>query len=323
MARVLVVDDNTGVQAVLCEMLVREGYEVVAAADGREALEVVRRQPPDLVLLDLNMPHVSGDEVCRQLKSNRATRLVPVIMLTGQGDTRTRLEAWEYGADEFLPKPLRLVEVKARCRSLLRIKELVEQRDSAESVVFSLVRALDAKNRYTRGHADRVADYSVRLARAVGLGEDDVETLRKGALLHDIGKIGIPDAILNKPGKLDAAETAVIRAHPAEGARIVEPLASVRAVRPIIRWHHERLDGSGYPDGLRGDEISLPVRIVAVTDVFDSLSSERPYRPAIAADVSLGILREEALNGWLDPELVALFAEMVAREGTVLALANA
>jgi putative two-component system response regulator len=310
-ARLLVVDDDPGVSGLLLHVLRAEGYDVEVARDGVEALESLRRRRPDLVLLDIDMPRMTGDEVCRRLKADPATRLVPVIIITAQADLPRRLDAWEYGADEFLSKPFQTKVVAARCRSLLRIKRLVEERDSAEAVVFALARAVEAKSPYTHGHAARVTRLVLTLAGQLGLTDADREVLRKGALLHDLGKISIPDAVLNKPNRLTAEEYAVVKEHPLRGAHIVAPLATVRDALPLIRWHHERPDGRGYPDGLRGEQIPLLVRMLSVADVYDSLASERPYRGAIAHTVCLQILRDTALDGGLDPELVAAFADLV------------
>jgi putative two-component system response regulator len=310
-ARVLVVDDEPVVASLLQVVLEAEGYAVAVARDGLEALDALSRHKPDLVLLDIDMPRMSGDEVCRRLKSNPATRLVPVIMITALGDLPRRLAAWEYGADEFLSKPFQTVEVTARCRSLLRVKRLVEERDSAEAVVFALARAVEAKSPFTHGHSERVTRVTLAMAARLSLSDGEREVLRKGALLHDIGKLSIPDAILNKPGSLTAEEYNIVKGHAAAGAHIVEPLASVRDAIPLIRWHHERPDGRGYPDGLRGDQIPLLVRVLSVADVYDSLSSERPYRNKIPHDQCMEILREAAFEGGLDPELVALFADLI------------
>ncbi len=312
--RLLVVDDDLSVANLLRYVLQAEGYDVAVAHDGVEALEAVRQRKPDLVLLDIDMPRMKGDEVCRQLKSDPATRLLPVIMITARSDQNRRLDAWDYGADEFLSKPFQTVEVTARCRSLLRIKRLVEERDSAEAVVFALARAVEAKSSFTHGHSERVTHLVVALAERLGLSEGERDILRKGALLHDVGKISIPDAILDKPGKLTAEEYAVVKCHAAQGAHIVEPLASVKDAIPLISWHHERPDGTGYPDGLRGEQIPLLVRILSVADVYDSLSSNRPYRARLSQDVCLQMLRDSARDGGLDPELVATFVELIQSE---------
>jgi putative two-component system response regulator len=310
--RVLVVDDNTFITTLLQHGLGAEGYQVTVAQDGLEALHQVSARAPDLILLDLDLPHLPGDEVCRRLKTNPATRLIPIVMITALGALQNRLAAWEYGADDFLTKPFHLVEVAARCRSLLRIKRLIEERDSAEAVLFALARAVEAKSPYTHGHAERVTFYCLELAGASGIDEEDRELLRKGALLHDIGKISIPDAILDKPGKLTAGEYELVKSHAACGAHIVEPLVTLRDAVPLIRWHHERLDGAGYPDGLPGADIPPLVRILSVCDVFDSLSSHRPYRRPIPRRTCLEMLWQNAAGGGLDPALVGLFASVVA-----------
>ena len=244
-------------------------------------------------------------------------------MVTGQADFESKLDAWEYGADDFLTKPLHIMEVTSRCRSLLRIKRLVEERDSAEAVVFALARTVEAKSPYTHGHSERVMRYSLELADAVGVTSYDRELLRKGALLHDIGKISVPDAILDKPGKLTLAEFEVVKGHAAQGAFIVEPLHALRETLPLIRSHHERLDGKGYPDGLRGEQIPPLVRILSVADVYDALSSERPYRQSIPHQRCLEMLRENAQSGGLDAELVALFSTIVTPLPTRLVGATA
>jgi putative two-component system response regulator len=254
-SQILVVEDEPVVANLLRHVLQAEGYDVALARDGVDALDSVQHRRPDLVLMDVDMPRMSGDEACRRLKSDPATRLLPVIMITAQGDLPRRLAAWEYGADEFLSKPFQTVEVTARCRALLRIKRLVEERDSAEAVVFALARAVEAKSPFTHGHSERVTRLVMAVGERLRISDADRDTLRKGALLHDIGKLSVPDAILNKPGKLTAEEYEIVKGHSASGAHIVEPLASVRDAIPLIPWHHERPDCHGYPDAQRGEQI--------------------------------------------------------------------
>jgi putative two-component system response regulator len=318
--RILVVDDNPSIALLLKQLLTAEGYEVNIARDGLEAIARVGEFVPDLILLDLDLPYLSGDEVCKRLKNSPATRLIPIVIVTAQSEFQNKLDAWEYGADDYLTKPFHLVEVTARCRSLLRIKRLVEERDSAESVVFALARAVEAKSPFTHGHSERVMVYALALAEALDLPHEECEILRKGALLHDIGKISVPDAILNKPGPLTPEEFDIIKEHTSAGAHIVEPLHSVRNAAPLIRWHHERLDGKGYPDRLKGDEIPYLVRILSVADVYDSLASDRPYRPRMAHHTCLEFLRDNANGGGLDVELVALFEEVVGLSSPICAL---
>ena len=312
------VDDEPAISDLLRMVLEADGHRVVVSPDGQGALDRVAEHSPDLVLLDVDMPGVGGYEVCRRLKAAPETRLLPVLMLTGTGDAGARLRAWELGADEFLTKPFQTVEVTARCRSLLRQKELIDALDSAESVVFALARTLEAKSPYTHGHAGRVAGYALALAARLGLDAAALDVLRRGAALHDIGKISTPDAILDKPGPLTPAEFEVVKRHPADGARIVEPLRSARDVIPLIRWHHERLDGTGYPDGLAGGTIPPLVRVLAVADVYDALASDRPYRPAMPHGRCREVMTDNAAGGGLDPDLIQIYFETVPGPATGL-----
>ena len=308
--RILVVDDNAFITSLLCLGLTAEGYEVTATDDGSHALDLITAAPPDLIFLDIEMPGLMGDEVCRRLKSQSATRLIPVVMISGLDAFPNKIAAWDYGADDFLTKPFHMIEVVARCRSLLRIKCLIEERDSAEAVVFALARAVEAKSAFTAGHSERVTHLALTLAAELGVPESQREVLSRGARLHDVGKISIPDAILEKPGKLTPEEFAIIQQHPETGAHILEPLATMRELIPLVRWHHERLDGTGYPDGIGEDEIPHLVRILSICDVYDSLSSERPYRRALAHEECLTIMRDSAVGGGLDADLVARFERL-------------
>ena len=313
---ILVVDDDPTVGATLEHILKHEGYVVSRVRDGRAALVAVEQQPPDLILLDLNMPKMGGFEVCKRVKADPATSLLPIVIVTGESEFDARIQAWDVGADDFLTKPFQLVEVLARCRSLLRTKHLIDELDSAASVLFALARTLEAKSRYTQGHSERVTNYAIALAQRVGLSPIELETLRRGSLLHDIGKISTPDVILDKPARLTAAEMDIVKQHPLEGVRMIEPLRSIRDVVPFIRWHHERMDGAGYPDGIFGGSIPLAVRVLSVADVYDALASERPYRASLGHDECLQILRTDAARGGLDPELVDVFCSMSGVRGT-------
>lgn len=310
--RILVVDDDPDLAEFTRRLLVADGHEVIVATSGKDALAEVRTHPPDLVMLDLSMPGMDGLEVCQRLKADSATRLLPVLILTGRDPFDARTGAWNVGADEFLSKPVRSGELIARCRSLLRLKAALDDLDSAQATVFAFSRAVEAKCPYTLGHTERVTGYAVQLAEHAGIPEGDREILRRGAALHDIGKISTPDVILNKPSKLTNEEFAVVKQHPMQGVRIVEPLKSLRGALPLIRWHHERLDGRGYPDGLTAEKIPLAARVLSVTDVYDALTSARPYRRAMSANESLQIMREDAANGGLDAELVRCMSDLVA-----------
>ncbi|HEV3142375.1 MAG TPA: HD domain-containing phosphohydrolase [Gemmataceae bacterium] len=305
--QILIVDDDPAIARLLRQLLEPDGHAITYARNGEEALGLAAAWTPDLILLDLEMPRLGGFEVCRQVKSDPRTHLIPVVIITGLNALETRLQAWELGADDFLTKPFQAMEVVARCRSLMRAKELVDELDSAHSVVFALARAMEAKSRYTQGHTERVTAFALAVADRHGLSEEEKKPLRRGAALHDIGKIAIPDAILNKPGRLTPEEYEIVKQHPIAGIRIVEPLRSIRDAIPMIRWHHERLDGGGYPDGLFGAAIPLLARLLAVADVYDALASERPYRPALSLPECLRELRRNAAGGGLDPELVECF----------------
>jgi putative two-component system response regulator len=302
---VLVVDDLESNARLLERLLVREGHRVTLARGGLEALEIASREHHDLILLDVMMPTLDGFETCRRLKADSGTRLIPVVLITALQDADDRLRGLEVGADDFLRRPVQAAELVARARSLIRIKRYTDELDTAESVIVSLALTIEARDATTDGHCQRLARYAVAVGQELGLADEDIAALARGGYLHDIGKIGIPDAILLKPAKLTPSELAVMRQHPVIGDRLCGELRSLRTVRPIVRHHHERLDGSGYPDGLRGDQIPLLARIMSVVDVFDALTTERPYKPALSIDRACDELAAEVRRGWRDPVLVA------------------
>lgn len=313
-ATVLVVDDIESNAKLFARLLTRDGHHVLSAHDGAEALAVVARRSPDLVLMDVMMPTLDGFETCRRLKQDPKTRLVPVILVTALQDSRDRIRGLEVGADDFINKPVNPAELSARVRSLLRLKRYTDELDSAESVIVSLAQTIEARDSTTDGHCHRLARYAVTLGKEVGLSEEELIALEKGGYLHDIGKVGVPDAVLLKPSPLTPEEFEVMKQHTIIGDRLCGELRSLRKVRPIVRHHHERLDGSGYPDGLRGNEIPLLAQVMGVVDVYDALTTTRPYKLAMTPDRAFEELRREAARGWRDPELVeALFR--VSRAG--------
>ncbi|MBI4444151.1 MAG: response regulator [Acidobacteria bacterium] len=309
---ILVVDDEVSNCLLLQEVLGARGYYVVTANNGQQALDEFARVQPNLVLLDVVMPHLDGFEVCRRLKSNPATRLTPVVLTTGLAAQEHRIRGIEAGADDFLNKPIDHSELLARVRSLLSLKAHTDELESAESVLFALARSIEAKDPYTEGHCERLADYSVRFGERMGLPEEQLQALRRSGIVHDIGKVAVPDSILLKPGPLSEQEWAIMREHPATGERICAPLKSFRLVLPIIRHHHEKFDGSGYPDGLRGDEIPLTARVLQIVDVYDALTTERPYKPALPWSETLNTMEQEVKKGWWDPRLFAEFRHMMS-----------
>src|SRR6266851_3471481 len=282
-ARILVVDDHEGNRTLLSRLLTREGHVVYTAKNGEEALEFVLRELPDLVLLDVMMPLVNGFEVCREMKRQPATRLIPIVLVTALKDSGDKIAGLEAGADDFLSKPVNPAELQARVRSLVRLKRYTDDLDSAESVIVSLALTIEARDAYTNGHCQRLAGYAAALGHSIGLGEDDIASLERGGFLHDIGKVGIPDRVLIKPGRLTPDEYEIIQCHTVIGDKLCGGLRSLKRVRPIVRHHHERLDGSGYPDGLRGDDIPLLAQIMSIVDLFDAVTTTRPYRPAQSA----------------------------------------
>ena len=300
MGSVLIVDDIAGNARLIESLLAPDGHAVRTACGGAEALRLVRADPPDLLLMDVMMPVVDGFEACRAIKEDRSTRLIPVVLVTSLDDTASRIRGMEAGADDFISKPFNAPELRARVRSLLRIKGYTDELDSAESVIVSLALTIEARDGTTDGHCQRLAHYAFALGRTLGLNEDDLSALARGGYLHDVGKIGIPDAVLLKRGPLTPDEYELIKQHAVVGERLCGELRSLRKVRPIVRHHHERLDGSGYPDGLRGDAIPLLAQIMGVVDVFDALTTTRPYRVPFTHDKAVDVLREESSKGWRD-----------------------
>jgi len=313
---VLAVDDDPLVLESLADALGRLGYDVWQALDGETALILASEQQPDVILLDIKMPGMDGFEVCRQLREQEETRLIPVIFLTGHANREARIRGLDVGASDFLGKPTDLTELEARVRNLVGFRRLTEDLDSAERILFSIARMIEARDEGTGEHCERLARLTVALGRELELGEEELKTLRRGGYLHDIGKLGIPDAVLLKPGTLTPEEWEIMRRHVDIGVEICSPLRSLRPVLPIIRHHHERWNGSGYPDGLVGEEIPYLARVFQVVDVFDALTSDRCYRKALTASEALGILYEETYEKhWWDPGIVPRFTEMVRREG--------
>jgi putative two-component system response regulator len=314
---ILVVDDLPANTGILQELLSDEGYRVSTAVDGESALEAVNRDRPDLVLLDVLMPKVDGYEVCRRLKSNPATRLIPVVLVTGLTDTDSRIRGLEVGADDFMSKPFIIPEMRARVASLLRIKRYTDALDSAESVILSLAMTIEARDRGTDGHCQRLAKYAVALGERLALPGDDLDALRIGGYLHDIGKVGIPDRVLLKDGRLTTDEFELMKSHTVIGDHLCATLRFLRRIRPIVRHHHEHLDGSGYPDGLAGADVPLLAQIMGIVDVFDALTTSRPYKPAMSAEQACAVLREEVRLGWRRGDFVESFIAMLAENDVV------
>ncbi len=307
---ILVVDDSKSIRTVIEACLTGIECEIRFASNGVSALGMIEADPPDLVLLDVNMPGMDGYEVCRLIRADSRLRLLPVVMITARSHTHDRVKALEYGADDFMTKPFERAELVARVRSSLRLKSLYNTLDSAEQVIFALAAAVEAKDSVTERHTRRVAESARHLGLRLGLPDQALDSLYRGGIIHDIGKIGVSEAILLKGGPLDNVEQRSMQAHPEIGANIIAPLHTGSSLQPIIRHHHERFDGKGYPDGLRGDEIPLLARIISICDAFDAMINDRPYRAGVSIEEAAATLKAGAGTQW-DPRLVELFlAEM-------------
>jgi putative two-component system response regulator len=313
--RVLAVDDNVQNLELLDGLLSSKGYEVIRAINGKEALERVSEAPPHVVILDVLMPVMDGYETCRRLKQNEYTRFIPVVMLTALNSLEDKVRGIEAGADDFITKPFQTPELLARVKSLVKVRCLIEELEDARNVLFSLALALDFNDPYTHGHSRRVADASERLAARIGLPLEEREIIRNAGILHDIGKIATDKGVLHKPGPLNGTEHDHVKEHPVIGVKICEPLNFATPLLPIIRGHHEKYNGTGYPDGLHKDEIPLGARIMAIVDVFDALTSVRPYRSGIPHEVAVEVMKAEAVKGFWDRELLWAFSDMLKEGG--------
>ena len=310
-ATVLVVDDDDSARHLLTCLLSRQGYTVESAPDGAAALAAVRERGPDVVLLDVIMPGLDGFEVCRRLKGDPATRLTSVVLVTGADDPAHRVEGLAAGADDFLAKPVESSELLARVGALVRLKRYTDDLDCAASIIMTLAVMIDARDGYSDGHCHRMANHAAALGRHLGLHGDDVQTLHRGGYLHDIGMLAIPEEILRQARALEPAEFERIKSHTVIGDELCATLRSLQAVRPIVRSHHERLDGSGYPDHLAADAIPLLAQVTRVVDIYDAVTTRRVYREARTGAEALDLLRDHVAQGWLAGELVEAFAELV------------
>lgn len=312
--RLLLIDAQEINRRLLKSILRAAGqYEFFEAASGAAALEILDRNSIDLVILDLVMPDMSGADICRRIKGNRRTSLLPTLIITNTQSAEQEVLGIEAGADEYLTKPLHPSVIRARVRALLRNKAAIDSLDEAETILFALAQAVEARDSYTAEHCQRLATYGVALGVALGLPRSELIALYRGGYLHDIGKVGIPDSILHGQNRLTDAEWAVMKQHTVRGEEICKPMKSLRPVLPIIRHHHERWDGSGYPDGLAGEQIPLLARMLQLVDIFDALITERTYKRAFSIEEAVAVLEAEAAKGWRDPELVSLFISLLNR----------
>jgi putative two-component system response regulator len=308
---ILIVDDNEINRRLIRAMLKTTPYHIAECHKAAEALEILLSDKIDLVILDLMLPEMGGPEFCRRLKADRRTRFIPVLMMTSVQGFENEVAGITSGADEFLTKPLHPAVLRARIRSMLRNKALIDSLDEAESILFALAQAVEQRDQHTGLHCQRLATYSVKLGEALGLSRTELRALYRGGYLHDIGKIGVPDAILFKKGPLTEDEWVVMRSHTTKGEEICRPMKTLALVLPIIRSHHERWDGTGYPDGRSGEDVPLLARVLQVADIYDALTSERPYKVAMSHDEAAAVMLREVEKGWRDAELVSLFLDIV------------
>ncbi len=310
---VLVVDDDETNLLVIDKMLTPHGCVVRKANSGQQALDMVWNELPDIILLDVMMPGMNGFEVCQKLKGSESTRLVPIIIVTALQEKEDRIKGIQAGCDDFLSKPIDRLELLARVHALGQVKRLNDDLDHAEAVVLSLARAVEAKDSTTGDHCDRLIRLSQAFGEFLGLEERDIRKLERASILHDVGKIGVPDSILLKPGKLTEDEWEIMHQHPILGEEICHPLRSLSDVCPIIRHHHEKWNGTGYPDGLLAESIPYLARVCQIMDAYDALTSERPYKGAFSMEETVGTLQEETERGYWDPDIVEKFVEFLKK----------
>ena len=306
-ATILLVDSDVESSTTWKAFLENQGYSVIGVETGSRALKLCPEVRPDLVLLHSILPDMPGFQLCRRLKAEN--RLMPVIIVGANMEPFGESRAYQAGADDFWSKPATRWDAINRLDTMLQLKGYIDQQ--GEDVLFSLARSVEQRNPATNGHSDRLAEYTVQFGRHLGLTEDELIVLRAGSLLHDIGKVAVPDQILLKPASLTREEREIVNRHPIVGEEICAPLKSFRHVLPLIRHHHERPDGSGYPDGLSGDAIPLSAQVLQMADIYDALTTDRPYRKELAPETALTIMNREANEGRLSATLLHEFSVFV------------
>lgn len=312
---ILIADDDESIRNMTEKYLMIKGFEVIPVSNGEEAVFQEERLLPDLVILDVEMPVMNGFDACCVIRGRRnGINYIPIIFLSGILVESSVIKGLELGADDYIRKPFEPLELLSRINNLLKMRNLITQLESLENMVFSLVKSIETRDYYTATHSNHVSIISRNIGKELGLSQEEIEILKKGSLLHDIGKIGIPDQILNKKDKLIEGEFSYIIRHPVLGYDICNYLRLNPKVHDIIRHHHEKLDGTGYPYGLKGDKIDKLVRIVTIADIYDALTTNRPYREAKTNDEAISILRKEAIEGKLDISIVGILENLLQKK---------
>lgn len=318
--KLLICDDLKVIRTVIKRMFKDTGYQITEASNGREVLELLETQEFDVLLLDIVMPDLDGLEVCKHIRSDPRLLLLPIILITSLNQPGDIAVGMDLGATDYVTKPFNKVELRARVEAALERKHLTDHLDDVQSVLFTLARMVEARDRTTGDHCDRLAHMGVVFGKELQLDRSQLDGLRRGGVLHDIGKLGIPDKILLKKGKLDTDEWLAMKQHTIIGAELCSPLRTMREAHDIVKYHHERQDGSGYPYGLQGDKIPLLARIFQIVDIYDALASERPYKMAYSVANVIEIMEGETAAGWWDPDLMQVFLSIVREKREVLEL---
>jgi putative two-component system response regulator len=316
---ILIAHHDAAVGGRLCSLLFDAGHAPQLVGNRAAALDRARTLHPDVMLVSFDVAGRDDLALCRDWRADRHTHLTPLVLVSDQADRESRWRALEAGADDFVTTPIDRAELLARVRTLARIKRHVDEMDSASAIISTLAVMVETRDGHSEGHCHRMAHYATALGRALGLGEADLQALHRGGFLHDLGMLAIPDSLLRTPGPLQPEDYALIRSHTVIGDELCGKLRSLQAIRPIVRSHHERQDGTGYPDGLAGDAVPLLAQIIGICDAFDAITSKRAYHEQQPASIALTVLQRQVELGWRSADLVAAFGELVqqGRLGTL------